>query len=220
MDWSPGGRRRQGVEMLISGVKCYQNPTKHLPLLVLLDELSRVAKKRTCASRPPPTSPLHLCENVFLRAPNNVTCPQMYAPWLLSSSPHGCVKSFSFSPPNLYTRNTKRKKDPPPITYLVWYFRPDKMFWLTSDLVDTFFIAFKLVEYFSWVFSGKEKALLTRSCLDQQMDLFGGEGWLRLGGPCLGERFSFQDRTPQRVDYIGRPASVMIVAFYKFGCIL
>lgn len=82
--WTDGlesrGRHRQGVEMLISGVKCYQNPTKHLPLLVLLDELSRVAKKRTCASKPPPTSPLHLCENVFLRAPNNVTCPHMYAP--------------------------------------------------------------------------------------------------------------------------------------------
>lgn len=29
-----------------------------------------------------------------------------------------------------------------------------------------------------------------------------GEGWLRLGGPCLGERFLFQDRTPERVDYI------------------
>lgn len=47
-----------------------------------------------------------------------------------------------------------------------------------------------------------------------------GEGWLRLGGPCLGERLLFQDRTPERVDYIGRPDLVMIVAFYKFGCIL
>lgn len=32
--------------------------------------------------------------------------------------------------------------------------------------------------------------------LDQQRFIL-GEGWLRMGGPCLGERILFQDRTPE-----------------------
>lgn len=109
------GRRRQGVVMLISGVKGYQNPTKHPPLLVLLDELSSVANKRPYASNTSThLTSLHLCEIVLLRAPNVVTCPHMYTP--LDRSPpshHGCVKFFFFFFLLVfYTRNT-RNKDPP-----------------------------------------------------------------------------------------------------------
>jgi len=57
------GRRRQGVVMLISGVRGYQNPTKHPPLLVLL-ELSSVAK-RLYTSKPPPTLPLCISVRMY-----------------------------------------------------------------------------------------------------------------------------------------------------------
>lgn len=72
-----------------------------------------------------------------------------------------------------------------------------------------------------FLWKGKGIAIyLSRSWFGPTERFIWGEGWLRLVGPCLGERFLFQDRTPERVDYIGCPALVMIVAFYKFGCIL
>lgn len=46
-------------------------------------------------------------------------------------------------------------------------------------------------------------------------EVYFGEGWLWLGGPCLGERFLFKDKTPDRVDYIGQSALVKLVAFFK-----
>lgn len=126
---SRGRSIRQGVVMLISGVKGSLKPTKHLPLLVLLDEHSSVSNKRPYASRPRPTSPLYISENVLLRAPNDITCPHMYTPPDCCPPPHhGCVTFFFFF---LFLFNTRiTKKDPPPVTSLVWYFKHDKMFWL------------------------------------------------------------------------------------------
>lgn len=68
-------------------------------------------------------------------------------------------------------------------------------------------------------FLWKGKGIATKVPVGPTERFIWGEGWLRWVGPCLGERFLFQDRT-EKVDYIGCPALVMIVAFYKFGCIL
>ena len=89
------GRRRQGVVMLISGVKGYQNPTKHPPLLVLL-ELSSVAK-RLCASKPPPTSPLCVCVRMYfggLPTSPALTCAHPSTALLLP--PRVCSKIIFF----------------------------------------------------------------------------------------------------------------------------
>ncbi|CAJ1083870.1 Hypothetical predicted protein [Xyrichtys novacula] len=102
MQQSPGGSRRrrirrQGVETHISGVKGYLNLTKHLPLFVLLGELSSVANKRPYASEAPPhLNSLHLCENVLLRATNTVTRPHTYTPLDRSPppSPTGVLNLF------------------------------------------------------------------------------------------------------------------------------
>lgn len=105
-----GGRiRRQGVVMLISGVRGYQNPTKHLPLLVLLDDLSSVADKRPCTSKTPPTSPSCISMRMyFWGLPMNVTCPHMYTPLERSPPPTtGVLDIFFLS--SCYTRNTKKK---------------------------------------------------------------------------------------------------------------
>lgn len=70
------------------------------------------------------------------------------------------------------------------------------------------------------IFLWKGKGIAIKVLVGPKEVYFGGGlaqiGWAMFGG----KRFLFQDRTPERVDYIGRPALVMIVAFYKFGCIL
>lgn len=69
-------------------------------------------------------------------------------------------------------------------------------------------------------FCGKEKAFLSRSPLDKQRGLF----WGRFGSDGLGhgwgEDSCFRIKTLEGVNYTGLSALVMIVAFYKIGCIL
>lgn len=123
----------------------------------------RKKRKRPCASKSSTHSAsLHLCENVLLRAPTIVTCPHKCAPLNRSTPPPKDVFKLVFFC-FLFTLETQRNKDPrpPPITALVLYFKHDKMFWLTSDLANTwyiyiFFLMFNwLVKLMSFLWNGK-----------------------------------------------------------------
>lgn len=151
--------------------------------------ISSVSNKRPYASRPPPTSPLHFRECTSEGSKWHHLPSHVHTPWLLSSSPPWVCLLFFF----LSLFNTRiTKKDPPPVTSLVWYFKHDKMF-----LVDLL-ISLCLITWWNFLtFCGKEKALLSRSWSGPTERFILGEGWLRLGGPCLEERILFQDRTPE-----------------------
>lgn len=152
--------------MLISGRQRLSEPnqTSTPPCLAWLT--TSVANKGPYASKPPPTSPLCISVRMyFWGLPTSPALTCMHPSTALLLPPHGCVFYFIFFV--LFTLETRRNKGPPPITSLVWYFKPDKMFWLTSDF---FFVCFNWLIKLSHEFSVEVK----RHC-------YQGPGWTNRG---------------------------------------